>query len=211
MKKFLYIIGILAVIGMIGSVVESCGGSKEKDRSLNEMLEENDFAAANKYLTDLNSRIQKGTFPHGDITDKYLPNAIQTLKAEASYLMDQDDPDAETLFMLCINDVAGNIGNYQATTGFFDGDNQTYTEFITDEVTPYNACLLSIIKEALIKDKPEFAKKVLKMMKLNYKCDQKMKEGTKGKYVYDYTYNYTEDNSQLEEAKKLIEDYEKEH
>lgn len=209
MKRFIYIVGILGLIAIFGSALESCGGAKEKERSITEMLDENDFAAANKYLSDKNSRFQKGYFPHGDIRDKYLPDAIQTLKAEASYLMDQDDPDAETLFMLCINDVSGNIGNYQPANGFFDGQEQIETKFIIEEVTPYNHCLISIIKEALIKNKLDFAKKVFNMMKKNYKCDKQLKKGEDSGYVSSYTYNYTEDNSQLEEAQKLISDYEK--
>ncbi len=208
MKKILNIVGAIFLIVCLGSLFENCGGSNNSDsdkRSLTEMLDENDFAGANKYVANIFN--STGGSIH-DIENKYLPAAIQTLKAEASYLMDQDDQDAETLFMLCINDVSGNIANYQPSTGFFDGEDQFDTDCIIEEVTPYNACLISIIREAIIKNKPDFAKKVLKMMKKNYKCDKKLKPGEKGRYVYDYTYNYTEDISQIQEAKKLISDYE---
>ena len=211
MKKILNIVGVLFLIGCIGSIFQGCGGGKgagSSNRSLEEILDENDFASANKYVADVFTKAEKDYFPHGRIVDKYLPAAIKTLKAEASYLMDQDDPDAETLFMLCINDVAGNIANYQPVTGFFDGTHQTETEFISDEVTPYNACLISIIREAVIKNKPDFAKKVFKMMKTNYKCEKHLKPGMDSKWAYNYTYEYSEDNSQIEEAQKLLSELE---
>lgn len=203
-NKF-YIAGLIVLLLGLGTILENCGGSKEKDksdRSLTEILEENDFAAANKYLSKIN---RKGSY---EICNKYLPAATEILKAEASYLMDQDDPDAETLFMLCINDVSSNIGNSQPTIGHFEGDNNYDTEKYIDQVTPYNACLLSIIKEAAIKNKPEFAKKVLKLMKPNYICEKQLIPGKDTGYVSSYTYDYSKDDSQIEEAQKIISELE---
>ena len=204
-KVIIYAIVAFIILGAISDMISSCGSSSsgEKDnRSLVEMLDEYDFAAANKYVSRISTK------DGYDIANYYLPAAIKTLKAEASFLMDDNDAEAERLFMLCANDVSGNIGNYQAQLGFSDGDTFYDTEHIIEQVTPYNQCMISIIREALIKDKPEFAKKVLKLMKNNYKCDKRLKEGKKGGYVYDYTYDYKEDNSQIEEAKKLIAEYE---
>lgn len=210
MSKWFYIAGIVLIIGIVGSISDACSNKeKESDgKSLTEMLDENDFKSANGYVNNIYNNISKqGSYKQLElITEKYLPAAIQTLKAEASYLMDQDDPEAEKLFMLCLNDVSGNIGKYQVTLGIYDESiNDMYK--ITEEITPYNICLLAIIKEALIKEKPDFAKKVFKMMKKNYKCEKKLKEGKSGFFDSHYTYDYKEDNSQIEEAQILLSEF----
>ena len=187
---------VLLIVVAICCLIGKCARDHKNDsRTLTEMLDENDFAAANKYVAKHQYKY------HHEIARYYLPDALKTLKAEATYLMDQDDSDAETLFMLCINDVAGNIGIGQPVTGTYK-ESDTETDGIIDEITPYNSCLISIIREAVIKNKPEFANKVFKMMKQNYKCDKQIIQS--GTWSDDCTYEYTEDNSQIEEAKSLL-------
>ncbi len=219
MRKFISKIATILIIGAISSVFQACGGGDNKngsnndDRSLAEMLDENDFAAANQHLSKVyNNGADKNDYNgYRKRVDKYIPDATKILKVEASYLMDQDDPEAEQLFQLCINDVASNIGNQQVITGHFDGKEQTETKFYIEEVTPYNACLLSIIKEAVIKEKPDFAKKVFKMMKKNYVIEQNLKPGMDSGKVSSYTYDCNEDNAILDEAQRIIAEYEAEH
>jgi len=205
---------IASALTLLGS---ACGGSSDSSSSdsdnskkdLNQILEDKDFVAANEYLVQCFDECHRfGTAV--SLEDDYVMPASKVLKAEATHLMDTDDPEAEKIFLLCLNDVAGNVGNWQVETGTFDGvdkfDNRQYIE----EVTPYNACLLAIIREALIKDKLPLAKKIYKMMKPNYIESKELKEGEDPGYVKSYIRTYKSNDAQREEAKTLIADYEAE-
>lgn len=217
-KGCLITIGILFLISAVVGGISECQDDQarqkreenriEETKSLSEMLDKNDFKGANKLLSEIYDR---GAYKNAtDMTNVYIPSAIKVLRAEASYLMSENDPAAEQLFKLCLNDVSANIGKYNVVTGIFEGQRQPKTDKYIDEVTPYNACLLTIIKEALITDNPDFAKTVLSMMKTNYVCNKELREGhsTYHPYENDYTYDYKENNSQIEEAKQLISEYE---
>jgi hypothetical protein len=192
------------LIGVVGSLLSSCSSGP----SLTDMLADNDFAAANEYISETYTAKKLAGMSSSEKADKYIPEAIQVLKAEASYLMDENDAEAERLFMLLINDVSGNIGNQQFQVGHLGResmDDKYEADDYNEEITPYNAGLLPIIKEAIIKDNPEFAKKVLSMMEKNYTVVEKFPE--EGEYSLDIT----EDNSWIEEAQKFISDYEASH
>ncbi len=205
--KSLSLAVIASALTLLGSACGSSGNGDKKD--LNQLLADNDFAGANEYLIQ---RFDEANRYGGTSLDtKYILPATKVLKAEATYLMDTDDPEAEKVFLLCLNDVSGNVGNHQVETGSFDGDQKIHTKLYIDEVTPYNACLLAIIREALIKDKLSLAKKVYKMMKPNYTENQELKEGASSGWVSSYIWTYTSNDAQREEAKALIDDYEAEH
>lgn len=206
-KTILTIFAILCVISMIQEC--SCGGKKNDNANqgpatIREAIITNDFEACNRMLEDLYNYKVIGDAPFAGtsmIYDEYIPQAIQVLKAEASYLMDIQSPDAERLFMLCLNDVIGKLGEFrygEKKTKGFDYNNDQYMSCATS----LNGCLLSIIREALIKDNLSFAEKIEKMVLVSIKADKK----TNGTFEED-DYTYTFDHSAQKTAKELIRDY----
>lgn len=178
----------------------SCGSDKP---SLQEALSAEDFTTVNELLVD--GYNQYSGIPNY-VRDTYIPDAMKVLKTEASFLLDKEE-DAETtkLFLLCINDVASNLGNQQFAVGRFTGrENPSDNEYYIEEVTPYNATLVSIIREACLKGNRDFAKKVVKFLKPNYKCSKKLLPQKSGSYNSHYVYTYSVDNSAMEEADKII-------
>lgn len=207
MKKIiLYGLAVLIFIGVMQECFNSCNNDdNNKPTTIREAIIANDFEVCNRMLENIynntvlgEGRGLSGTF---NIADEYIPKAIQVLNAEASYLMDIQSSDAEKIFMLCFNDVSGKLGvfNYgERKTKGSDYDNEQYMSC----VTPLNGCLLSIIKEALIKENLSFAEKVEKLILINIKKKVK-KNGTSE----DDNYIYTLDKSAQERAKELIHDY----
>lgn len=210
MKKIiLYGLAILFFIGMVQECFNSCSGDdsdESKPTTIREAIIANDFEACNRMLENIYNNTVIGEGRRGitgtfNIADEYIPKAIQVLKAEASYLMDVQNSDAEKLFMLCFNDISGKLGvfNYgERKTKGLDYDNDQYMSC----VTPLNGCLLSILKEALIKENLSFAEKVEKLILINIK-EQVKKNGA----FEDNDYTYTLDKSAQETAKELINDY----
>lgn len=195
-KAILTIFAIFCIIGMIQEC--SCSGDENNNgpSTIREAIIANDFEACNRILEYIyyNRVIEHEQLY--SIADEYIPRAIQVLKAEASYLMDAQNSDAERLFMLCFNDVSGKLGVFrygEKNTHKNDYDNEQYMEC----VTPLNGCLLSIIREALIKDNLSFAEKVEKLVLVNIKNSS----------TSEKNYIYTFDHSAQKTAKELIRDY----
>lgn len=203
-KTILTIFAIFCIIGMIQEC--SCSGDENNNgpSTIREAIIANDFEACNRMLEDLYNYKVIGDAPFAGtsmIYDEYIPQAIQVLKAEASYLMDIQSPDAERLFMLCLNDVIGKLGEFrygEKKTKGFDYNNDQYMSCATS----LNGCLLSIIREALIKDNLSFAEKIEKMVLVSIKADKK----TNGTFEED-DYTYTFDHSAQKTAKEFIRDY----
>ena len=194
-KAILTIFPIFCIIGMIQEC--SCSGDENNNgpSTIREAIIANDFEACNRMLENIyyNTVVNGSSY---NIAERYIPQAIQVLKAEASYLMDAQNSDAERLFMLCFNDVSGKLGELrygEKNTHKQDYDNEEYMEC----VTPLNGCLLSIIREALIKDNLSFAEKVEKLVLVNIKNSSTSEEN----------YIYTFDHSAQKTAKELIRDY----
>lgn len=187
-------------IGIIGICKESADNQEVEEHSLKvkEALSAEDFATANKLLVDGYNRYNDRGFY---VRDTYVPNAMMVLKAEASFLLEKgEDAEITKLFLLCINDVASNLGNQQFSIGRFENDEDPHdNEYYIEEVTPYNATLVSIIREACLKGNTDFAKKVVKFIKPNYKCSKKRLPDGNG-----YAYTYSVDDSAMEEADKII-------
>ncbi len=207
MKKFiLYALAILLFIGLMQGCFNSCSSddtseSNNKPTTIREAIIANDFETCNRMLENIYTNLVNRGYERISLDDEYIPKAIQVLKAEASYLMDVQNSEAEKLFMLCFNDVSGKLGvfNYgERKTKGSDFDNDIYMAC----ATPLNGCLLSILKEALIKDNISFAEKVEKLILINIK-EKVKKNGT----FEDDDYTYTLDKSAQETAKGLIKDY----
>lgn len=207
MKKIiLYALAILLFIGLMQECFNSCkdddtSESNNKPTTIREAIIANDFEACNRMLENIYTNLVNRGYERISLNDEYIPKSIQILKAEASYLMDVQNSDAEKLFMLCFNDVSGKLGvfNYgERQTKGSDFDNDQYMAC----ATPLNGCLLSILKEALIKDNISFAEKVEKLILINIK-EKVKKNGT----FEDDDYTYTLDKSAQETAKELIKDY----
>lgn len=203
-KTILTIFAIFCIIGMIQECSYSGDENNNGPSTIREAIIANDFEACNRMLEDLYNYKVIGDAPFAGtsmIYDEYIPQAIQVLKAEASYLMDIQSPDAERLFMLCLNDVIGKLGEFrygEKKTKGFDYNNDQYMSCATS----LNGCLLSIIREALIKDNLSFAEKIEKMVLVSIKADKK----TNGTFKED-DYTYTFDHSAQKTAKELIRDY----
>lgn len=210
-KTILTIFAILCVISMIQEC--SCGGKKNDNAdqgpaTIREAIIANDFEACNRMLEDLYNYkvIGNATFAGTSmIYDEYIPQAIQVLKAEASYLMDMQNPDAERLFMLCFNDVSGKLGEFRYGEKKTKGPDYNNDQYMSC-ATSLNGCLITIIKEALIKDNLSFAEKVEKLVLVSIKADKK----TNGTFEED-DYTYTFDRSAQKMAKELIRDYKNSH
>lgn len=199
-KTILTIFAIFCIIGMIQEC--SCSGDENNNgpSTIREAIIANDLEACNRMLENIYYNTVVNGYEH-NIKKQYIPEAIQVLKAEASYLMDVQSPDAERLFMLCLNDVIGKLGEFrygEKKTKGFDYNNDQYMSCATS----LNGCLLSIIREALIKDNLSFAEKIEKMVLVSIKADKK----TNGTFEED-DYTYTFDHSAQKTAKELIRDY----
>lgn len=205
MKKFiLYALAIILFMGLMQECFNSCGGDDERKESgpettIEEAIKANDFQACNEMLTYVyDSYVDSPR--SGEISRTYIPKAIKVLKAEGSYLIDVEDTDAEKLFLLCLNDVIFKIGGFtpkEKKTESYDYDNQQYKKC----VTPLNACLLALIRESLIKENLSFAEKIVPYIQKNIIEEVKNEQTFGG----DYTYKF--DNTDQNEAKKLISDY----
>lgn len=203
-KTILTIFAIFCIIGMIQEC--SCSGDENNNgpSTIREAIIANDFEACNRMLEDLYNYKVIGDAPFAGtsmIYDEYIPQAIQVLKAEASYLMDIQSPDAERLFMLCLNDVIGKLGEFRYGEKKTKGSDYNNDQYMSC-ATSLNGCLLSIIREALIKDNLSFAEKIEKMVLVSIKADKK----TNGTFEED-DYTYTFDHSAQKTAKELIRDY----
>lgn len=204
MKKFiLYALAIILFMCLMQECLNGCSGDDENSELEYETIEEaikaNDFQACNEMLTYVYDSYVDSPRSY-EISRTYIPKAIKVLKAEGSYLIDVDDTDAEKLFLLCLNDVIFKIGGFtpkEKKTESSDYDNQEYKEC----VTPLNACLLALIRESLIKENLSFAEKIVPYIQKNI-IEEVKNERTFGG---DYTYKF--DNTDQNEAKKLISDY----
>ena len=198
MKKYLlYAFAFLLFIGWIDGCIDGCTSSKgeenstQKELTIDDAIRNNDFKTCNELLTEYYSK--NGSY-------RYMEEALKVLKAEGSYLIDVRDAEAEKLFLLCLNDVILKIEKYrpqEMKNSEYSGDNNTYI----DSVTPYNACLIALIRESLIKDNLSFAEVIYPYVKVN------LKKQTKSGGVFTEFYTYTFDCTEQQTAKKLISDY----
>lgn len=94
--KSLSLAVIASALTLLGSACGSSGNGDKKD--LNQLLADNDFAGANEYLIQ---RFDEANRYGGTSLDtKYILPATKVLKAEATYLMDTDDPEAEKVYKM---------------------------------------------------------------------------------------------------------------
>lgn len=202
-KMILYALAILLFLGMMQECINNYNSgdntNKSRTSTIEEAIKNNDFQTCNELLVSVyNDWVDSPR--SGNISNKYIPQAIKVLKAEGTYLIDIGDTEAEKLFLLCLNDVIFNFGGFtpqEKNTESYDYDNQEYEAC----VTPLNSCLLALIRESLIKENLSFAEKIVPYIQVNIKESVKNENFTGGDYTY--TFDYTAQQT----AKKLISDY----
>lgn len=132
--------------------------------------------------------------------DQYVNKAVEILKAEADVLLTKDDPDAENLFLEHLADFE--LGANTVNIGEFSKNDKANipNEQYQKSVTTYNDYLVSVIRKALVKNKPEFAQRVSNLIRdgLSFKLNRKNDEEF---YIWAY------DTEAKDEAKELINNY----
>ncbi len=186
------IISILSIFALIAVVFTSCG-KKEKTRVeiLNEAIAANDFRTCDSILVVSKDACDSAW----DLKDIYWPRAEKVLKAQADYLIENDDPDAEKIFIKILNDNNLVFGQYDLVDSKNGAGNDN--GFGAQALKIYNNFCLVTVNQCLINDKPELARKVAKFIR------QDLEEDTEEIYHFS--------DKSKDEAKKLIDDYEAEH
>lgn len=131
--------------------------------------------------------------------DQYCRKAVSVLRAESDVLLSKNDPEAEGLFLEHLADF--DLGVNNVNTGKYghsdevSGENKRYQE----AVTIYNDYLISVIRKALLKNKPEIAKKVSLLIRdgLSFTKDPN--------YEYDWIWKY--DTEAKDEANEIINSF----
>ncbi len=228
MKNILYLIGIcffcsLNLISCSGSGSEekvATGNIQEMLRQIDKAMAKGNYAFAFKVVNAIPSCFgEDGNIYYDDYSydfntdkiqskkavftlDQYIKKAVEVLKTEADVLLSKDDPDAENLFLEHLADFelganTVNVGEFSKTDKA-NIPNEKYQQC----VTTYNDYLISVIRKALIKSKPELAQKVSNLIRdgLSFKI-----KGNGDDEVYIWSY----DTEAKDEAKELIDNYNK--
>lgn len=191
-KIIIYVVGFFVLIGVV-DMCSSCGkkGKKSRDQILNEAIAANDFRTCDSILVVSKDACDSAW----DLNDNYWPRAEKVIKAQADYLIETDDPEAEIIFIKILNDNNLVFGQYN----FVDGKNGSGNDngFGAKALKIYNNFCLVTVNQCLINDKPELARKVAKLIR------QDMEKNDDGIYHFS--------DKSKDEAKKAIADYEAEH
>lgn len=134
--------------------------------------------------------------------NQYCRKAVSVLKAESDVLLTKDDPEAENLFLEHLADFELGVNNVNIGKFPHDDKESRTNEKYQEAVTIYNDYLISVIRKALVKGNPEFAKKVSLLIRdgLSFTPDKE--------YRYNYIWDY--DTEAMDEAKEIIAKYNKE-
>lgn len=193
-KIIIYVVGFFVLIGVV-DMCSSCGkkGKKSRDQILNEAIAANDFRTCDSILVVSKDACDSAW----DLNDNYWPRAEKVIKAQADYLIETDDPDAEKLFIKILNDNNLIFSRYKFEEGGGDYKWENDNEYGAQALKIYNNFCLVTVNQCLINDKPELARKVAKLIR------QDMEKNDDGIYHFS--------DKSKDEAKKAIADYDAEH
>lgn len=128
--------------------------------------------------------------------EQHNRKAVSVFKAEGDVLFSKDNIEAENLFL-------EHLADYDLGVSTVD-INDSYAYCLNNDryrtaVTIYNDYLVSVVRKALVKNKPELAKKVSKLIRdgLSFK----RVDGEDGVWYYD--------TEAKDEAKEIIDSFEK--
>lgn len=189
-KIIVYVVGFFILMGVV-NWCSSCGSEKKKSRDeiINEAIAANDFHTCDSVLI----AVKDGCDGVYRLNEYYWPRAQKIVKAQADYLIETDDPDAEKLFLKILNDNNMVFGEYTYIDNSDDNSNHWYRE----AVNKYNAFCLVTVNQCLLNDKPELARKVAKFIRQDMTRDNEK--------IYHL------ENTSIDAAKKAIAEYDAEH
>ncbi|MCM1317138.1 MAG: hypothetical protein NC241_03050 [Bacteroides sp.] len=191
-KIIIYVVGFFVLMGVV-DMCSSCGKKSEKSRDeiINEAIAANNFRTCDSVLIVIKDNCDMAR----DLDYFYWPRVEKVLKAQADYLIETDDPEAEKLFIKILNDNNLIFSRYKFEEGDKDWDNDN--EYGAKALKIYNNFCLVTVNQCLINDKPELARKVAKLIR------QDMEEDSER--IYHFL------DKSKDEAKKAIADYDAEH
>ncbi|MDE6553393.1 MAG: hypothetical protein K2K98_10655 [Muribaculaceae bacterium] len=143
--------------------------------------------------------------------EQYIRRAVSVLKAESDVLLSKSDTEAESLFLEHLSDLdlGVNTVNIRQCADYSEAnkENKRYQK----AVTIYNDYLVSVVRKALIMNKPELAKRISLLIRAGLSSTRVPGSERPKNIVYleddgfDYLWSY--DTEAKDEAKEIIKSF----